>query len=237
MMEQDVRSELEAKIGYTFNNAELLESALIHSSYANERDDGKTESNERLEYLGDAVTGLEVAFLIYEKGSGMSEGQMTAARSSLVRTEGLAGVARSIDLGRYLKLGVGAEKTGVRDNDAMLEDAFEALVAAVFLDGGTEAARGLIRGLLGEAAEESIRVYSNDRFDTDYKSRLQEELQKSGAAEINYVCESESGPDHDKTFCVTVVCDGREFGPGVGKTKKGAEKMAAKKALEELKCI
>jgi len=237
MIEQSVRSELEEKIGYKFQNVELLENALNHSSYANEHDEGGVVSNERLEFLGDAVTGLEVAFLIYEKGSEMSEGQMTAARASLVRTEGLAGVARTIGLGRYLRLGVGAEKTGVRENDAMLENAFEALVAAVFLDGGNEAARGLIRRLMDEAADESIRVFSNERFDTDYKSRLQEELQKKGAAEIRYVCVDESGPDHDKTFSVSVVFDGKEYGTGVGKTKKGAEKMAAKKALEELKCI
>jgi len=237
MIEPGARSELEARIGYVFKDAELLENALTHSSYANEQGGGDVGSNERLEFLGDAVTGLEVAFLIYKNGPDMSEGQMTSARASLVRTEGLAAAARSIGLGQYLKLGVGAEKTGVRENEAVLENAFEALVAAVFLDGGTEAARGLIERFFTADAGEKIRVFSGGKFDADYKSRLQEELQKNGAAEISYIIKSESGPAHDKTFTVSAVCGGREFGDGIGKTKKKAENMAAKKALEELKCI
>jgi len=237
MIESGERSELEAKIGYVFRDAALLENALTHSSYANEHGADGTESNERLEFLGDAVTGLEVALLIYENGPNMSEGQMTAARASLVRAEGLSGVARSLDLGKYLFLGVGAEKTGIRENESMLEDAFEALVAAVFLDGGADAARGMIRKLFTEAALEKIEGVSGDGLDTDYKSRLQEELQKGGAANIRYVLKGKSGPDHDKTFRVAVVACGREYGEGIGKTKKHAEKMAAKIALEEIKCI
>jgi len=237
MINTDARSELEASIGYVFKDGKLLEKALTHSSYANEQGGGGIESNERMEFLGDAVTGLEVALLIYKNGPGMSEGQMTSARASLVRTEGLARAARSVGLGKYLLLGVGAEKTGVRENDAVLENAFEALVAAVFLDGGTKAARGMVKRLFNEEAREKIRVFSGKKYDTDYKSLLQEEMQKNGASEICYILKSESGPEHDKTFCVSVVFGGREFGTGEGKTKKKAEKMAAKKALEELKCI
>ena len=237
MMEHGGRSELEARIGYIFKDAELLENALTHSSYANEQGEAGPESNERLEFLGDAVTGLETALLIFEKGPDMGEGQMTAVRAALVRTEGLAAAARTIDLGDCLLLGIGAEKTGLRENDAVLENAFEALVAAVYLDGGQEAARRVIRGLFASEAEAKIRVFSDDKFDTDYKSRLQEELQKNGAASIRYKLKSASGPDHDKTFRVSVVCGGGEIGEGTGKTKKSAEQMAAKRALEELKCI
>ena len=237
MIEQSGRSGLEARIGYIFKDKNLLETALTHSSYANEKGAEGMDSNERLEFLGDAVTGLEIALLIYENGPDMDEGRMTTARASLVRTEGLADAARSIDLGRYLLLGAGAEKTGVRENEAVLENAFEALVAAVFLDGGIEAARGMLRRLFEAAALDKIEVFSSDRYDADYKSRLQEELQKEGSAEIRYVLKEKTGPDHDKTFRIAVVAYGREFGEGIGKTKKDAEKMAAKMALEELKCI
>jgi len=237
MIGSDARSEIETRIGYRFQDAGLLENALTHSSYANERNGGDAQSNERLEFLGDAIMGLETALLIFEKSPAMSEGQMTTVRASLVRTEGLAKAARSIDLGRYLSLGVGADRTGVRENDAVLENAFEALVAAVFLDGGIESARALVRRLFAAEAEEKMRVFSGDGFDTDYKSRLQEILQRNGAADIRYLLKDERGPEHDKTFRVAVVFDGREFGEGVGKTKKHAEKMAAKIALEELKCI
>ena len=237
MIDQGSGGELEARIGYTFQDEGLLYNALTHSSYANEQGDGVTESNERLEFLGDAVTGLEVAFLIYETGPWMTEGQMTAVRASLVRTEGLSAVARAIGLGRYIRLGVGADRIGVRENDTALENAFEALVAAVYLDGGAAAARGMIRGLFSEAVEEKIRVFTDNRFGKDYKSRLQEELQKNGTAKIVYRITEESGPDHDKTFCVSVFCEDKECGAGTGKTKKNAENMAAKRALEELNCI
>jgi len=231
------RSELETRIGYIFQNEELLITALTHSSYANEQDDGTVESNERFEFLGDALTGLEVALLIFEMDPYLSEGQMTEARASLVQTEGLAGAARAIGLGRYLRLGVGAERTGVRESEGVLENAFEALVAAVFLDGGGEAAREFVRRFFTVSAGEKVMALSGDGFIADYKSRLQETMQKNGAADIRYVLKDESGPDHDKTFCVNVVCDGIELGTGVGKTKKSAEKMAARIALEELKCI
>ena len=236
MIEKAALSELEARIGYKFQNMGLLENAITHSSYANEKGDKGVKSNERLEFLGDAVTGLEVALLIFEKGPDMSEGQMTAVRASLVQTEGLSSVDRSIDLGRYLLLGAGAGKSGVRGSVTTLENAFEALVAAVFLDGGSHAARALIRRLFTARVDEKILGFADEAFDTDYKSRLQEKLQKNGVADIHYVLKEEKGPDHDKTFRVSVVCGDREFGDGVGKTKKNAEKMAAKIALEELKC-
>ena len=230
-------SELEPKIGYSFRNAKLLETALTHSSYANEREEGAAESNERLEFLGDAVTGLEVALLIYEKWPHLSEGQMTALRASLVRSEWLAKTARSLGLGRWLRLGVGANKTDIRENDAVLEDALEALIAAVFLDGGTEASRRVVRHIFGEAAEEKAKDFSDDELYADYKSRLQVELQKNGAADIRYKLLEESGPGHDRNFRASVTLGGRVLGIGEGKSKKLAEKMAAKKALEDIGCI
>ena len=228
--------ELEEKIGYRFKNPALLETALTHSSYVNEQGGGD-ESYERLEFLGDAIMGLEVALLIYDGGPGLTEGQMTRARAALVRTEGLAAAARNIGLGRHIRLGVGADKTGLRENDAILEDVFEALTAAVFLDGGTEAVRGFVRSLFSKAALETMGSYSGESLFIDYKSCLQVELQKSGAADIHYELLEESGPDHDKRFRVSVLLDGKALGTGEGKSKKLAEKMAAKMALEGLKCI
>ena len=229
--------ELESRIGYTFRNAELLETALTHSSFANEHMDGDGESNEKLEFLGDAVTGLEVAFLIFEKGPYLTEGQMTSVRAALVRTEGLAGVARRLELGRFLRLGVGAGRTEVSENNAVLEDAFEALVAAVFLDGGTRAVRRMIRRLFADAVDDRIREFARDGLAEDYKSRLQVELQKNGAADIRYIVLEEYGPAHEKFFRVAVFSGEKELGRGEGKTKKLAEKMAAKMALEGSKCI
>jgi ribonuclease-3 len=237
-MEQSVVwPELESAIGYRFQDRKLLETALTHSSYANEQGDEDIESFERLEFLGDAVTGLEVALLIFQKGPMLSEGQMTAARAAVVKSESLARIARFIGLGAYLRLGVGAERTDVRESDAVLEDALEALMAAVFLDGGSEAARGVIRNLFTAAAEEKIRKIEGDELHEDYKTRLQMEMQKNGASDIQYSLLGESGPDHDKSFFVAVFCNGKRLGTGEGKTKKYAEKMAAKMALEGLHCI
>ena len=230
-------TELESRINYIFKDSSLLETALTHSSYANEQPGDQVESYERLEFLGDAVMGLEIAFLIYEMDSNLAEGQMTAIRSSLVRTEGLSDMARSIELGKYIRLGVGAERTEVRENKAILEDVFESLIAAIFLDGGIKAARNVIRRLFSSEVKEKVVGLTGVDFFTDYKSQLQNHLQKNGAADIQYELLNESGPDHDKRFQSSVISEGRVLGTGDGKTKKHAEKMAAKAALEELKCI
>ena len=230
-------AELESKIGYRFKDTGLLETALTHSSYANEQFDEKTESYERLEFLGDAVMGLEIAFLIFDLNPRLSEGQMTALRSVLVRTDGLAEMARKIGLGKHIRLGVGADRMDVRENNNMLEDVFESLIAVVFLDGGTDAVRKIVRYLFLPEVEDKLSGLSGADLFTDYKSQLQSHLQKNGYADIRYELLEESGPDHDKSFRVSIVYDGDVLGTGRGKTKKHAEKMAAKMALEELKCI
>jgi len=230
-------SELESMIGYSFKDQGLLKTALTHSSYANEQFDEIIESYERLEFLGDAVMGLEIAFLIYDIDPDLSEGQMTALRSVLVRTEGLAEMARKIGLGKHIRLGVGADRMDVRENNTLLEDVFESLIAAVFLDGGTDAVRKIVRNLFLPEIEDKLTGLSSVDLFTDYKSQLQSHLQKNGYADIRYELLDESGPDHDKSFRVSIVYKGNVLGTGRGKTKKYAEKMAAKMALEELKCI
>ena len=237
MYKPEILSELESRIDYKFQNRRLLETALTHSSYANETGDGDVESYERLEFLGDAITGFETALLIYEETPYLTEGEMTVIRAALVRTEELAKTARSIGLGKYIRLGLGADKTDVRENDSVLEDVFEALTAAVFLDGGTEAARRLIRCLFSDKVSGEAESSPGKRLYIDYKSRLQVELQKNGATDIHYELLEESGPDHDKWFRVSVLSGDKVLGTGEGKTKKLAEKMAAKKALEVLRCI
>lgn len=230
-------SELESRIDYRFKDRKLLETALTHSSFANEQLEEQFDSYERLEFLGDAVTGLEVALMVFEIEPYLNEGQMTAIRSSLVRTAGLSGIARKIELGKYLRLGVGAERMDLRENKTILEDVLEALIAAVFLDGGTDEVRKVVRNLFMPEVEEKLYGISGSDLFSDYKSRLQTVLQKNGPADIRYELLEESGPDHDKRFQVSVVFEERILGTGIGKTKKHAEKMAAKMALEELKCI
>jgi len=239
--EANVRAEglaaLEQAIGYRFYDRSLLAQALCHSSYANEAADGAIESNERLEFLGDAVLELAITSLIFERCTRCGEGQLTTLRANLVRTETLAQMARRIGLGAHLLLGKGAEKNGERENDSVLEDAFEAMLGAVFLDGTAAAARKVVRLLFSDTVEEQLRlIWGGERF-YDYKTTLQIELQRDGSRVIRYETIDESGPDHDKTFRVRVLVGGDVLGEGEGKTKKRAEQHAAKMALEGIGCI
>lgn len=229
------RSPLEYKIGYRFKNAALLETALTHSSYANEQEYGEAESYERLEFLGDAILGFEIAVMIFKSNPNLNEGEMTVQRAMIVCSENLAQVARALGLGEYLRLGVGADKGTVRENDGVLEDAVEAIIAAVYLDGGIKASGKVIQKLFSGMIKNKSYV-ANESSDTDYKSRLQRRLQKKGNSRIRYQLLEESGPDHDKSFRVAVIYRGKELGIGEGKTKKNAEMMAAMKALEEMNC-
>ena len=216
--------KLEEKINYSFKNRALLEEALTHSSYAN--DNQLKINNERMEFLGDAVLSLVSAQFLYEKFPDLPEGDLSKIRSSLVCTRSLSDFAREIDLGRYLKLGRGEMKTGGSNRDSNLENAFEALIAAVYLDGGMEQAKKHILHFLDREIDTShIGV-------KDYKTTLQEIIQKNKDETLNYVIVREDGPAHDRVFEAQVLVNSNVVGVGVGRSKKQAEQEAAREALE-----
>ena len=218
-------SRLEEKIGYHFRRPELLQTALTHSSYANEHN---CESYERLEFLGDSVLGFLAAEFLYEHEPAVPEGRMTRLRAELVCEQSLYGVAMRLGISENMRLGRSAERTGERKRQSILADMVEALLAAVYLDGGMEPARKFVREELLESADLS------EECALDHKSALQELLQKNGECSIQYRELSESGPDHNKVFTFCVEIDGVICGEGSGRTKKEAEQSAAGKALERL---
>lgn len=218
-------STLEEKIGYTFKKKIYLEEALTHSSYAN--DNQKKFNNERMEFLGDAVLSVVSAEYLYHKFPDMAEGELSKLRSSLVCTQSLSNFAREIDLGDYLLLGRGEEKMGGKDRDSNLEDAFEALIAAIYLDGGIDAATEYVLRFVPE----DIDSRKSSAFN-DYKTVLQEIIQKNPEEKVEYHLAGQSGPDHNKAFKVEVCLNSNVIGTGIGKSKKEAEQMAAKEALE-----
>jgi len=220
-------SVLERRIGYTFRDSGLLEHALTHKSKAHEDATGGVVDNESLEFLGDAVLGFVVADLLYHEFPQFQEGQKSKAKAAMVSTSALAALADGIGLGDYLLLGRGEEKTGGRRKQALLADGCEALIAALYLDGGIEAARQF---LMAELAEEIERIRSPD-FLRDYKSALQERLQSTGRPLPVYVVTAEVGPEHDKRFHVTVRVGDQVLADAEGRTKKDAEQAAAKEAL------
>ena len=217
---------LEKKLGYKFNNIKLLENALTHSSYANEARNGY-KSNERLEFLGDSVLSIIVADYLYKNFKTIPEGELTKLRASLVCEKSLCSFSRSIDLGRFLLLGKGEEKGGGRERDSILADAFEAVLAAIYLDGGMDnACKFVLRFVLPELE------HRQDGCFKDYKTALQEIIQRNPEEAVTYILKGESGPDHDKVFEVEVHLNSNVIGVGKGKNKKQAEQMAAKQALE-----
>ena len=220
---------LEKRIGYTFKNKTLLTTALTHSSYAYEQKSHKIvcECNERLEFLGDSVLSLVVSDYLFDKFAGKAEGELTKLRASLVCTRSLSSFANKIELGNYLFLGKGEVATG-RTNVKILENAFEALLAAIYLDsqGKEDVAKFLI-----PIVESEIQTVGSD-LNHDYKTALQQFVQALGNDRIQYVCVNEIGPDHDKTFEVNVKINSNVVGTGKGKTKREAEQMAAKEALK-----
>jgi ribonuclease-3 len=218
---------LERRIGYRFRDSGLLEHALTHTSKAHEDATGGVVDNESLEFLGDAVLGFVIADLLYREFPQFQEGQKSKAKAAMVSTAALAALAERIGLGQYLLLGRGEEKTGGRRKQALLADGCEALIAALYLDGGIDAARTF---LLNELADEIAHVRSPD-FLRDYKSALQERLQASGRPLPVYDVTAEIGPEHDKRFHVTVRVGTDVLAESVGKTKKEAEQAAAKEAL------
>ena len=218
-------SRLEEKIGYHFQHPELLQTALTHSSYANEH---KCESYERLEFLGDSVLGFLAAEYLYGHEPAVPEGRMTRLRAELVCEQSLYAIAFRLGFSEEMRLGKSAERTGERKRQSILADMVEAVLAAIYLDSGMEAAKSFIRKELFDNADLSEECV------LDHKSALQELLQKNGECSIQYRELSETGPDHNKVFTFCVEIDGVVFGEGSGRTKKEAEQAAAGKALERL---
>lgn len=216
---------LEQKLGYKFNNINLLKNALTHSSYANEVRNGFS-SNERLEFLGDSVLSIVVSDYIYKHYPNMPEGELTKLRASLVCEKSLCAFSRELELGSYLMLGKGEDKGGGRDRDSILADAFEAVLAAIYLDGGMEPARRHVMNFVLRELK-----HTDDEVFKDYKTALQEIIQRNPEESVTYILIDESGPDHDKSFTVEVRLNSNVIGKGTGKNKKRAEQMAAKEAL------
>ncbi len=218
---------LESKLGYRFKDRSLLENALTHSSYANEAH-SPMGSNERLEFLGDSILGMVTADYLFQKHPDEPEGDLTRIRASLVCEESLVEVAEVLGLGAYLKLGKGEETGGGRERPSIRADAVEAVLAAVYLDGGLDEARKIVqRFILDKETEKSES--------RDYKTALQELVQRTPGKTISYRLVEETGPDHCRSFVMEVWVDGRSQGRGQGRSKKEAEQMAAKAAIARLK--
>ena len=220
--------KLEETIGYRFHDRTLLETALTHSSYANESH-GAAQSYERLEFLGDSILGLTAADFLYRWEPALPEGQMTRLRAELVCETSLHKTALALGLGACMRLGRGEELTGGRERPSILADMVESIIAAIYLDGGLEAAQRFIR----DQVLKDVQLGEAHRF-TDSKTELQELVQRRSDGRIVYELIGESGPDHDKRFTFRVSVNGVSAGEGTGRTKKEAEQMAARMALEAL---
>jgi ribonuclease-3 len=220
--------KLQEDIAVTFNDLSLLQQAFVHRSYLNENPDFTLGSNERLEFLGDAFLGLVIAESLYRQFDGLDEGDMTKLRAALVRQDSLAQLASCLGLGSYLYLGQGEEKGGGRKRARNLACVMEAVIGAVFIDQGFEAAKGLVARVFGR----SVRKVMEEGLAVDQKSRLQELVQAERQERPLYRLLEAVGPDHDKTFWVEVIVAGETFGRGCGKSKQAAEKEAAKQALQ-----
>lgn len=221
---------LEERLGHSFQNRALLETAVTHSSYANENRASGIVCNERLEFLGDSVLGVTVADFLYRHFPDMPEGRMTRLRAELVCEQSLHRVALELHLGDYLRLGKGEEHNGGRERASILSDAVEAVIAAMYLDAGMETAAGFIHRCLLD----DVRTIETPSF-TDYKTALQELVQRQSGQVLSYELVGEEGPDHAKTFRMQVCLNGEPVGLGTGCTKKEAEQTAAASALEALR--
>ena len=226
MDEQQNLIDFQKKIGYTFKDEKLLYEALSHSSFANENKKMRN-SNERLEFLGDSVLSIVVSDYIFEHFKHLPEGELTKLRASLVCEKALFEFSKQIELGKFIFLGKGEEMTGGRERASIVSDAMEAVIAAIYLDGGIEPASKHIMSFIPKdiSPEHSTSFH-------DYKTSLQEIIQKNPEEKIEYHLKGESGPDHNKKFTVQVLLNNNVIGEGVGKSKKSAEQDAAKEALE-----
>jgi len=220
--------DLEIAIGYRFKNIQLLQNALTHSSYANERWHNSLLSNERLEFLGDSVLGMLVAEYLYHNFPNRPEGELTRMRADMVCEQTLAAAANRIGLGSHLLLGHGEEQGGGRNRNSILADAMESVIAACFLDGGMAAALKVVQQFI------LVEVPVTRLHNADYKTKLQELVQQKKNQVLSYKLAGQSGPDHDKKFDVEVSLNGSVVGFGSGSSKKRAEQMAAKSAIEKL---
>ncbi|MBQ9744449.1 MAG: ribonuclease III [Clostridia bacterium] len=224
---------LEKEIGYKFNDITIIKTALTHSSYANEQKTGahkkKIECNERLEFLGDSVLSFITSRYIFEKFADNPEGYLTKIRAAVVCSKSLASLANKIGLGKYILLGKGEEENG-RINPKILENTFEALLAAIYLDSNHSV--DTVSEFLMPLISEEISEASKNQVSLDYKTSLQQFVQATGKDRLQYICVGESGPDHNKTFEVEAKLNSNVIGRGIGKTKREAEQKAAKEALE-----
>ena len=220
--------DLETAIGYRFHNIQLLQNALTHSSYANERWHNGLLSNERLEFLGDSVLGMLVAEYLYRNFPDRPEGELTRMRADMVCEQTLAAAAMKIGIGDHLLLGHGEERFGGRSRNSILADAMESVIAACFLDGGIQAALKVVQQFI------LVDVPVTKLHNADYKTQLQELVQRKKNQVLTYALVGESGPDHDKRFQVDVSLNGAVVGSGTGSSKKRAEQNAAASAIEKL---
>lgn len=223
-------NEFQNKMNYEFNNLELLNLAFFHSSYANENRNIHNLSNERLEFLGDSVVDLIISDILYKMQKDIPEGEMTKLRSQMVCESSFAFVAKKLDLGKYLLMGKGEELSGGRERESILADTFEAVCGAIYLDSNFETIYKLIYKLFYNIFLNHLE--KNIKF-IDYKTKLQEYNQQHSSSKLKYRIEKEEGPDHDKTFYLSVYEGDRYLGSGVGKSKKSAEQNAAKDALKK----
>ncbi len=222
--------ELSQNINLPIHNLTLLDVALTHTSYANEHKKSVIHHNERLEFLGDAVLDLIIGEYLFLQYPQMPEGELTRAKASIVCETSLANFSRKLGYGKYLQLGKGEVRTGGRDRDSILADTFEAIVGAIYLDSDYQKTEEFVLSHLKEA----LHRIAKGQYDEDYKTTLQEYIQQHGCRKIIYRVAYTKGPDHNKTFCMEALIHGEVYGSGVGKSKKEAEQIAAKKAMEKL---
>jgi ribonuclease-3 len=224
-----VFEELERRLDYTFSDSGLLKKALTHSSHAHEQNTG--EDNEQLEFLGDSILGFLVSDFLYRTHPGLTEGQLSKLKGFFVSSANLVKYAEQLELGEYLHLGRGEEKTGGRTKQALLVDGFEAILGAMYLDGGLDRVRTFLSGFverqIADIGEKGHQV-------ADFKTALQETLQSRGMERAQYVITGEAGPDHQKLFTVEILVGKQSLARGIGLTKKAAEQAAARQALQEI---
>jgi len=227
----EAASAFQQSLGHTFREIDLLERALTHKSFSNENREIRSPNNERLEFLGDAVLGFVVGELIYKSFPNLQEGALSKIKAHLVSASMLAAKSRALGIGRFLRMGAGEARSGGAEKSSLLADAFEAVVAAIYLDGGLQATEPFLRRVFGP---EISGIDIGDLSFHDYKTTLQETAQSLGLPLPEYHVIEESGPDHEKAFVVELVWDGDAFSRGTGPSKREAQRKAAKEALKKL---